>query len=221
MAPDYQVKIYNEQEGEDFLVELYGENSDEVRTFRNLIPKAYKSDIWRYAVLYKKGGVWVDIDSVGYVPFDEIIGDNPVVLVREAYESGLINGFFATVPEHPLFKLCKDMTIHNTKNKLVPPPPTDSPGSDFLTVSGPILMGRAANIHFGRAEDAKFDEDEYRRRKMKMYYFNRANTIHMEPGGKGKIILGTRYEGYIEETRQNRTYHKDYFEERKIYGETF
>ena len=73
LSPHMQKNIYNlKQQNPEFKYELYDDNdcrefirlhfSNEVlHAYDMLIPGAYKADLWRYCVLYKNGGIYMDI----------------------------------------------------------------------------------------------------------------------------------------------------------------
>ena len=46
---------------------------DVLDSFDILKPGAYKADLFRYCILYKKGGIWSDLTDDYLVPLDEII----------------------------------------------------------------------------------------------------------------------------------------------------
>jgi hypothetical protein len=109
---------------------------DVVAAYDRLIPTAFKADLWRYCVLYKFGGVYLDIKyKWGGVPppngggdcesvptLREIVerwlggsgsgGDDLLCLERDAVDLwapghfGIHNAFIITKPKNPLFLEC-------------------------------------------------------------------------------------------------------------------
>jgi hypothetical protein len=57
--PEFDMYIYSDAECEEFIKDNF--SNDVLGAFNSLIPGAYKSDLWRYCVLYVKGGVYMDI----------------------------------------------------------------------------------------------------------------------------------------------------------------
>ena len=53
------------------------------------IAGAFKADIWRYAVLYTYGGVYIDDDSDIKTPFDEVVHDKDTLIMSEEGPSSL------------------------------------------------------------------------------------------------------------------------------------
>lgn len=61
-----------------------------------------KSDVLRYELLYRFGGVYVDCDFEPFKPIDGLIGDCAAFVTE--MEVGLVNnGLLASAPGHPLF----------------------------------------------------------------------------------------------------------------------
>ena len=95
---------------------------DVVAAYDRLIPTAFKADLWRYCVLYKFGGVYLDIKyKWGGVPtLRDIVerwlggggGDDLLCLERDAVDLwapghfGIHNAFIITKPKNPLFLEC-------------------------------------------------------------------------------------------------------------------
>jgi hypothetical protein len=66
-----------------------------------------KSDLMRYEILYKYGGIFIDADSICINPFDDYFMVNPVFLTyeNENVRKGLIsNGTMGFIPKHPFMR---------------------------------------------------------------------------------------------------------------------
>jgi mannosyltransferase OCH1-like enzyme len=57
--PEFDYSLYSDEKCREFIDNNYPK--DVVNAFDMLIPGAYKSDLWRYCILYKLGGVYLDI----------------------------------------------------------------------------------------------------------------------------------------------------------------
>lgn len=57
--PEFTFNLYDEKECRDFIKDNY--SSDILNAYDSLIPPAYKADLWRYCILYKNGGIYLDI----------------------------------------------------------------------------------------------------------------------------------------------------------------
>jgi mannosyltransferase OCH1-like enzyme len=136
--PEFQYAIVTESEAHEFIRAEYPE--DVSRAFRSLKPSAYKSDLWRYCVLYKRGGVYMDTKFITEIPLLDIIRQDPKVYVKDIPKwcngTSLANGFMISPPGNPVLKACIEEIIVNCKKK--------SYRNGFLDITGPCLLGRMA-----------------------------------------------------------------------------
>lgn len=81
MNPNYNYWLFDDKEMDYFMNEIM------IYEFDGNITKAYnmiddingaaKADLWRYSVLWKYGGVYLDFDATCFVSFDDIIHSDP------------------------------------------------------------------------------------------------------------------------------------------------
>jgi len=57
--PEFEYHLYDDYECRDFIKKNF--DKEVLNAFDTLIPGAYKADLWRYCILYKNGGVYLDI----------------------------------------------------------------------------------------------------------------------------------------------------------------
>ena len=138
--------LYNDADCRAFIRSAFP--PDVVAAYDRLIPTAFKADLWRYCVLYKFGGVYLDIkyrwggggcvgDGDSVPTLREIVerwggggggggGDALLCLERDAVDLwapghfGIHNAFIITKPKNPLFLECIFRIV--TVSKGVPPP---------------------------------------------------------------------------------------------------
>jgi len=64
--PDWDYRLCDDAEIESFMDREYG--GELARRFHSLPLGVMKADVWRYAVLYKYGGVYTDVDTTCLIP---------------------------------------------------------------------------------------------------------------------------------------------------------
>ena len=74
LNPTYNHKIYTDLEISEFVNKNYPGKISEC--FNRLTIPVAKVDFWRYLVLYKHGGVYVDLDSSINISLDNFIRDD-------------------------------------------------------------------------------------------------------------------------------------------------
>ncbi len=106
---------------------MYWNYSDIEREFPDFMPIIEKIPVWiskcdfaRVLVLYKYGGVYIDLDFFPLRPFDDHVTDRDLLLIYEPQEhskywnfDGLIlNSIMGASPNHEFFKGFIDVSIH-------------------------------------------------------------------------------------------------------------
>ena len=148
---EYNYKFYDNDNVDLFIKEHYPQY---LKAYQSLIPGAYKADLFRYLILYKYGGVYIDCKSTTIVPLRDFIPpDANFVMFRDRLKGTLMNCFIACTANHPIIKLTIEKTIDNIVNKKY--------GINSLDITGPQVIGRAFNIYFGRDELNDIDPMEY------------------------------------------------------------
>lgn len=105
--------------------------------FMKLPRKILQIDVFRYCLMWKYGGLYCDLDYLFRKPFD--LTDKEIVLpisrsprISETLRFG--NSIFASVPQHPFWKLLLDDIINNPQHLMVV---TDSDVMDSESGTGP------------------------------------------------------------------------------------
>lgn len=100
--PGYEYRLWTDVEADDFEFK----NKELYKSCRNL---GQKSDILRYAILEKFGGIYLDTDFIGIKSFDELLHLDFFTGVAYDQEPTLFNGLIGCVPNHELIKDLNDI----------------------------------------------------------------------------------------------------------------
>lgn len=161
MNPSWLYRFYSDEEAEDFLRTNYGPAIH--RLFARIDNRyhAARADLFRYLLLYKVGGVYLDIKSTVDRPLDEIIRDDDLFLISgwhnqagEQYEGWGIHAELTAIgctelqqwwlPScigHPLLKAAIEVVLQNIRSYWPLRsnwPPHGCGKSGVLRVTGPI-----------------------------------------------------------------------------------
>lgn len=121
------------QEKEQMIQDMEGPRAAEA--FRKIQPGAFKTDLWRYVVMYHHGGVYADDKLLLLYPLDTIIKPGMrALLVRDTPGNGIYNAFIAIVPKHPLMLLAIKKAVENIEKNFY--------GSNTLEITGPRHLGK-------------------------------------------------------------------------------
>lgn len=154
--PTYEYTLFDDDDCRKYLLDNFGERY--VRAFDELNSGAFKADLWRYAILYKEGGVYIDMDMELLVPLDDII-QGELVSIADRKKSDLVpsavyQAFIASVPNHPVLLHALDISTYNVLSFHIP-------DTDCTDITGPIVFGRALNIYWNKDSETPITEGKY------------------------------------------------------------
>jgi len=192
--PKITFHLYNENECREF-IRMHFE-FDVLDAYDRLIPCSYKSDLWRYCVLFINGGIYMDIKYKCVNGFKFLDLTEKENFVRDHNPNDTYTALIVTLPRNQILFKCITQIVENVKNKYY--------GDGCLEPTGPGLLGK----YFTQAE----------KNSMEMYH-GLVECINKYYIVKGDRIILSFYDGYREEQskyQKNKHYGK-LWEERNIY----
>ncbi|WP_276089394.1 glycosyltransferase [Pedobacter sp. JY14-1] len=134
--PDYMYEFYDDNRIEDFLRESFGR--DILSGYLKLNIGAAKADFFRYAVLYKKGGVYLDIDSDICGSLDDFIRpDDHAIISAERNPGLLVQWALVFEPKHPFLEKTMALIMDNISHNRYP--------NDVHQMTGPSVFTHAVS----------------------------------------------------------------------------
>lgn len=123
--PDWEFKLWTDDD-----VDVFGlENIESYNTITNI---GAKSDIFRYEILNRYGGLYVDTDFECLTSFNDLIYLDLFSGTGHVYEPEVFNGLIACKAGHPLMrKLIDDIKVIETSDY-----------SQILSLTGPAYFSR-------------------------------------------------------------------------------
>jgi len=146
---NYIYKFYNANKRIEFIKKNF--NSDVLQAYHNIIPGAFKADLFRYCVLYIQGGVYADVDTICLKPLSYYINKtDDLVVVRDdpMAKKWLANGFLACNPNHPLLLYAIQKAVQNIQSQ---------EKKFYLDYTGPGLLGKSLNHVLNRDIETEYD----------------------------------------------------------------
>lgn len=133
---DYQYEFYTDDRIDSFIKEEYG--TEIVNLYRRINIGACKADFFRYAVLFAKGGIYLDIDSQLKNPLDSFINpDDVAIITNEKHPQFYVQWALFYAAKHPFLEKTFQMAIHNLTNNTFP--------NDVHQMTGPSVYSLAIN----------------------------------------------------------------------------
>lgn len=194
--PEFDYSFNSDEDCREFIAANF--EPSVVAAFDCLKPGAFKSDLWRYCILYKKGGVYIDIKSQPKKKLITILETHTTPLFVKDLPKGphysyVWNGFMAAEAGNPVFRRCIDEIVKNVSEK------NYSVGSS-LGITGPGLIGKLLN------------------EVSPNYTFEISNENHVIYDKDGSVLV-TEYSDYRREQKQfQKTRHYyDLYKSRDVY----
>jgi mannosyltransferase OCH1-like enzyme len=86
--PEFNYFLYDDNDCREFIKTNF--DSDVLNAFDKLVPGAYKADLWRYCILYKTGGIYLDIKFQPELGFKLIeLTDREYFVLERPYVSNI------------------------------------------------------------------------------------------------------------------------------------
>ena len=170
----YEYRFYTDSEARGILETHFP--PEIVSAYDDLLPGAFKADLFRYCILLLYGGVYADIDILMTSKLDDVIQDDTGFLIpldKQPFSSEnktlcLWNGFMAVSPGHPYMAKVVENVVNAVRNrytyvdyaKMVTCPYQANEREmnkwAFLFATGPCMLGLTVNQVLGRHEQTTF-----------------------------------------------------------------
>lgn len=133
--PEYSYFYFDNDAARSFLEREYGHRL--LSAYDDLIPGAFKADLFRYCFLYRHGGVYVDTGMTCLKPFRELIREDDEFVAPEDNGNGVsvYNAFICCTPRHPIIGKAILLSFKNIERC----DKTD----EMLNMTGPGVLGKA------------------------------------------------------------------------------
>lgn len=219
LNPTYEYRYFDDASALNLLIDGFGNQSGPVFAFRGLNPGAFKADLFRYCVIYLFGGIYVDIDMVALVPFDDYVRFNYsfFITAKEDIPFGLHNALLIARARHPILKLAIDRIVDNVKNKRIPPVPLRLHRHRDLGFTGPFVLNQAFNSFLNKSDDfqPRSNLDEHRIQILYHCGSRKAIALHSDCSGQ---VLTTKYHGYEHDANYRQSHYNRYVTESRVYN---
>ena len=135
--PEFTHYLYDDAMCRDFIKDNFDE--DVVYAFDKLKPGAFKADLWRYCILYIKGGIYLDIKYYCINNFKLINLTDKEYWVKDRPQfnnNGIYQAFMVCLPKNIILKKCIDEIVENCKYSIY----YNNSLYDTLDYTGPGLL---------------------------------------------------------------------------------
>ena len=162
--PDYDVVFLSDDAAYEFLTLSF--NDAVVQAFKSLRPGAFKADLLRYCLLYKYGGIYIDIKHKLALKLHELYSADDVLVLTDDWGTGVQISFMVTRQSQPVFADAIYKVVENVRTQYY--------GNHFLEVTGPIMFKKVL--------------DNNKSQKYRMPYEQTTSTIRVAKENGADII---------------------------------
>ncbi len=192
--PAFKYYLYDDNDCRNFIKDNF--SSDILNAYDKLIPGAYKADLWRYCILYKHGGIYLDIKYEIINGFKFINLTEKEHWVLDMDKNGIYNALMVCQPGNNILLLAISRIVENVRNKFY--------GCSPLEPTGPLLLAN----YFSISDKNNFDmyHDIYKTNENRFIFFN-------------NYIILKSYNSYLDEHDKNKKieYYGNLWLKRNIY----
>jgi len=193
--PKITFHLYDDNDCIEFIKNNF--EQDVLYAYKSLIPSSYKSDLWRYCVLYINGGIYMDIKYRCVNGFKFLDLTDKEYFVRDYNINDTYTALIVTLPGNEILHKCIRQIVENVKNKYY--------GNGCLDPTGPGLLDK----YFTREE----------KNSMEMYH-SLIESINKYYIVKDDRIILRIYDGYRDEQSkfQKLKHYSQLWNDRNIYN---
>lgn len=99
---DYEYEYMNDSEARDFIKNEYGKSM--LQLFDSVPVGVMRGDMWRYLIIYARGGIYSDIDTLCRRPIDTWYKEDKKFIICPEHNIHLCQWTFAAEKGHPLLE---------------------------------------------------------------------------------------------------------------------
>lgn len=130
--PEFTHCLYDDNDCRKFIAENFSKQV--LYAYDTLVPGAFKADLWRYCVLYKNGGVYLDIKYNCMNNFKLVELTKSEHWVLDLLPHNIYNACMVTYPKNPILMNCIGQIVLNCVSNYY--------GTSCLDPTGPSLLGQ-------------------------------------------------------------------------------
>jgi hypothetical protein len=134
LNPEYEYRLFDDEDIRRFVQQEYDDRV--YQAFCMLRVGAARADFWRYLVLYRWGGVYLDMDSTLLRPLRDLIraDTDRCIISREGNPNVFLQWMLVFESGHPILKTCIDLCVRNIEGAF---------GDDVFSLTGPGVFTKA------------------------------------------------------------------------------
>ena len=179
--PAFNYMLFDDNDCREFIKTNF--NIDVLNAFDKLVPGAYKADLWRYCILYVKGGIYLDIKYVPINGFKLITLMEKEHWVLDIDNNGIYNALIVAKPGNSILLEAINHIVVNVKNRYY--------GNSCLEPTGPLLLAKLFSRQQKQTLDMKhifYISMKYRFILFNNYFIFKSYNEYMDEHAQNKKV---------------------------------
>ena len=140
-SPNYLIIYFDDNDCDNFIKEFYPQYFDD---YNQVVPGAFRADIFRLLILYKYGGIYSDAGQVFLKNIDNILEKDNDLIIIGTNALGIFNAFIASKPNNEIISNMIVQVMYNVHYRVY--------NNDLLDITGPLALSKALNKFLERDE---------------------------------------------------------------------
>ena len=128
--PAFNYFLFDDNDCREFIKNNFSD--DVLNAYDSIVPSAFKSDLWRYCILYKNGGIYLDIKYKCINNFKLINLTEKEHFVKDFDNDRVYNALICVKPQNEILLKAINKIVENVKCKFY--------GVLDLDITGPTLL---------------------------------------------------------------------------------
>lgn len=211
-SPNYLIIYFDDNDCDEFIKEYYPQYFND---YNQVVPGAFKADIFRLLILYQYGGLYSDAGQIFLKNVDEIIEENNDLIIVGTNALGIFNAFIASKPKNEIISIMIVQVMYNVHYRVY--------NNDLLDITGPLALSKALNKFLERDELTiiELGNHIFRDNKVLVHILEIEDNDYVNKGYieniKGDKLIKAKFEGYHSIMYNNKPHYKYYYDNRIVY----
>lgn len=169
LNPEHEFIIYTDEQTYDFVNSNFsGEIFD---AFSKLKHPVARADFWRYLILYKYGGCYLDIDSKFNNSINDFVNNNDEALISaEKNPNNYVQWALFYKKEHPILMRTVELIISNINKGLFK--------NNIESLTGPKIYAESIKEYYKFSTNEELNWSSINRDTNSTFEFKKNNQIH-------------------------------------------
>ena len=211
-SPDYLIIYFDDNDCDDFIREYFPQYFND---YNQVVPGAFRSDIFRLLILYQYGGIYSDAGQIFLKNIDEILEKNNDLIIVGTNALGIFNAFIASKPNNEIISNMIVQVMYNVHYRVY--------NNDLLDITGPLALSKALNKFLERDElkIIELGNHIFKNNKVLIHILEIEDNDYANKGyienTRGDKLIKAKFKEYHQIMYNEKPHYKFYYDNKIVY----